>query len=185
MKSQYLHVPLNTSMRDWYRKWFYVEQELEPLTPCDPAQIPETRETWSEKPNTSDMVQVEKLLKLINRAELDGPMVAANFMFRRIQPCKDRVHQMFGYDGSQDATRETPDELPSKEINKHLADLFVMSGYKVLAKGQRAFKLTLPPPQVEKPNFLILTSCTCDMNCNRLALIVTLVLMLFKIRGQD
>jgi hypothetical protein len=24
MKAQYLNVPLNTSMRDWYRKWFYV-----------------------------------------------------------------------------------------------------------------------------------------------------------------
>jgi hypothetical protein len=27
MKVHYLNVPLNTSMRDWYRKWFYVQQE--------------------------------------------------------------------------------------------------------------------------------------------------------------
>jgi hypothetical protein len=27
MKSQYLNVPQNTSIRDWYCKWFYVQQE--------------------------------------------------------------------------------------------------------------------------------------------------------------
>lgn len=92
------------------------------------------------------MVQVEELLKLINREELDGPMVAANFLYRRIQPCKDKVHPMFEYEGNQDATREIPNELPNREIDVRLADLFVMAGYRVPAKGQRAFRLTMLPP---------------------------------------
>jgi hypothetical protein len=35
MKAHYLNVPLNTSMRDWYHKWFYMQQEQEPFVACD------------------------------------------------------------------------------------------------------------------------------------------------------
>jgi hypothetical protein len=44
MKAHYLNVPLNTLMRDWYRKWFYMQQEQEPLTAIDINQIPEQQE---------------------------------------------------------------------------------------------------------------------------------------------
>jgi hypothetical protein len=27
MKVEYLNVPLSSSIRDWYKKWFYVQQE--------------------------------------------------------------------------------------------------------------------------------------------------------------
>lgn len=53
MKAEYLNVPLNTSMRDWYRKWFYVQQEQELLAPCDVSQMPEAQESWSERPTVS------------------------------------------------------------------------------------------------------------------------------------
>jgi hypothetical protein len=39
MKSQYLNVPRKTSMRDWYYKWFYVQQEQKPFMACDISQI--------------------------------------------------------------------------------------------------------------------------------------------------
>jgi hypothetical protein len=37
MKAEYLNVPLNSSMRDWYKKWFYVQQEQEPFVAYDVA----------------------------------------------------------------------------------------------------------------------------------------------------
>jgi hypothetical protein len=37
------------------------------------------------------MVQVEELFGLIDRKKLDGSLVTANFVVRRMQPCKDRV----------------------------------------------------------------------------------------------
>jgi hypothetical protein len=37
MKAEYINVPLNSSMRDWYKKWFYVQQEQGPFVACDVA----------------------------------------------------------------------------------------------------------------------------------------------------
>jgi hypothetical protein len=37
MKVEYLNVPLSSSMRDWYKKWFYVQQEQELFVASDVA----------------------------------------------------------------------------------------------------------------------------------------------------
>jgi hypothetical protein len=37
MKAKYLNVPFSSSMRDWYKKWFYIQQEQEPFVACDVA----------------------------------------------------------------------------------------------------------------------------------------------------
>jgi hypothetical protein len=41
MKAEYLIVSLNSSTRDWYKKWFYVQQVQDPFVACDITQIPE------------------------------------------------------------------------------------------------------------------------------------------------
>jgi hypothetical protein len=41
IKVEYLNVPLSLSTRDWYKKWFYVQQEQVPFVACDVARIPE------------------------------------------------------------------------------------------------------------------------------------------------
>jgi hypothetical protein len=43
---------------------------------------------------------------LFDRNQIDGPIVATNFIFRRVQPCKERVHLMYEYSGSDDVTQE-------------------------------------------------------------------------------
>jgi hypothetical protein len=45
IKAEYLNVPLSLSTRDWYKKWFYVQQEQEPFVACDVARIPEQQES--------------------------------------------------------------------------------------------------------------------------------------------
>jgi hypothetical protein len=49
---------------------------------------------------------VQELLGLFDRNQIDGPIVATNFIFRRVQPCKERVHLMYEYSGSDDVTQE-------------------------------------------------------------------------------
>jgi hypothetical protein len=51
----------------------------------------------------------------INR--LDGPTVALNFICRRVQPCKERVHPLYEYPGSGDPTKESARNLMHKEVN--------------------------------------------------------------------
>jgi hypothetical protein len=45
LKAEYLNVPLSSSIRDWYKKWYYVQQEQEPFIAYDVAQIPEQQES--------------------------------------------------------------------------------------------------------------------------------------------
>jgi hypothetical protein len=67
------------------------------------------------------MVQVQELLELFDKTRIDGPIVMTNFIFRRVQPCKERVHLMYEYSGSANATQESLEELSSVEIDRWLA----------------------------------------------------------------
>jgi hypothetical protein len=117
-------------------------------TPCDVAQVPEQQDSWSEAPRATDMEQVRELLSLINKDIIDGPFVAANFMHRRVLPCKDRVHPMFEYTGHADPTREVGEDLPKGELDRRLDLVFNMRGYQIPRGAPRAFQLSMPPPQV-------------------------------------
>ena len=50
MKAQYLHYPWNTSLDDWYKKWFNIHEEPNTITLCDAGYISEKKTSWSEKP---------------------------------------------------------------------------------------------------------------------------------------
>jgi hypothetical protein len=63
------------------------------------------------------MVQVEELLGMIDRRQLDGPTIALNFICRRVQPFKEWVHPLYEYSGSDDPTRESARNLSRKEVN--------------------------------------------------------------------
>jgi hypothetical protein len=63
------------------------------------------------------MVQVKELPRMFNRSQLDRPRVALNFIFRRVQPCKKRVHPLYEYSGSGDPTKESARNLMHEEVN--------------------------------------------------------------------
>jgi hypothetical protein len=148
MKAEYLNVPLSSSMRDLYKKWFYVQQEQEPFIACDVAQIPEQQESWSARPTSAEMVQVKELLGMFDRSQLDRPTVALNFICRQVQPCKEWVHPLYEYSGSGDPTRESVRSLSCEEVNWWLAQLFDLTGHCQLSSTMKAYKLITPPPQV-------------------------------------
>ena len=47
-----------------------------------------------------------ELLDLIRGMEIRGELVAASFIVRRVQPCKERAHPGFDYSGDDDGTCE-------------------------------------------------------------------------------
>jgi len=85
MKNRYLNCPWNTSLTEWYKKWFYVREEPGSSTFCDVGYIPEKRVSWTDRPAFTG--QVEDLMKLIDWSRLDGPGVVGNFICRRVMPC--------------------------------------------------------------------------------------------------
>jgi hypothetical protein len=43
MKQEYLNCPWNTSLGDWYKKWFYIREEPDSATLCHVRYIPDMR----------------------------------------------------------------------------------------------------------------------------------------------
>ena len=64
MVREYITVPLNTSLKGWNTRWFYMKQSHIAIC-CDVDHIPESQKSWSEKPSSADMDQVRELLGLI------------------------------------------------------------------------------------------------------------------------
>jgi hypothetical protein len=95
MATQYIATPLNTNVKYWAQRWFYMSQAQERVVACDVDQIPVSSAKWSERPNANGMEQVREILQLIDRRRLDGVIVASNFVLCRVQPCKERAHLSF------------------------------------------------------------------------------------------
>ena len=82
MAGEYLTVPLNTSLKGWNVKWFYMKQS-HPAIRYDVDHIPKNQRSWSETPSNDDMEQVKEL-SLIKGVRTNGRLVAASFIVRRI-----------------------------------------------------------------------------------------------------
>ena len=64
------------------------------------------------------MDQVNELLSLIKGVKTNGRLVAASFIARRIQPCKERAHPGFEFKGETDGTRERPEILSRSDVEE-------------------------------------------------------------------
>ena len=91
-------MPLNTSMKGWNARWFYMKQS-HPIVRCDADHILESQKSWSKMPSSTDMEQVRELLGLIKGVKTNGGLVAATFIVHRVQPCKERAHAAFDFKG--------------------------------------------------------------------------------------
>jgi hypothetical protein len=85
---------------------------------------------------------------MFDKSQLDEPTVALNFICRRVQLYKERVHLLYVYSGSGDPIRESARNLSREEMNWWLAQLFDLIGYRQLLNTMKAYKLITPPPQV-------------------------------------
>ena len=105
MVGEYITVPLNTSLKGWNARWFYMKQS-HPAIRCDVDQVLENQRSWSEKPSIADIEQVEELLGLIKGVKMNGALVAASFIVGHVQPCKERAHTGFDFKRDTDSTQE-------------------------------------------------------------------------------
>jgi len=148
MKNRYLHCPWNTSLTEWYRKWFYIREEPGSSMFCDVGYIPEKRVSWTNRPEFDS--QVADLMKLIDWSRLDGLGVVGNFMCRPVMPCQKRVHSAYEYAGSVDPTRMRSEVLEKAEVQHLLNELFNFAdgGFVRGSDRVQAFKLGRPAPKV-------------------------------------
>ena len=83
MAGEYLTVSLNTSLKGWNSRRFYMKQS-HPTIRCDVDHILESQKSWSEKLSSADMEQVRELLGLIKGMKTNSGLVAVSFIVRRV-----------------------------------------------------------------------------------------------------
>jgi len=149
MVREYIQVPLNTSLKGWNAKWFYIRNaELSMSAGIDHLAVPSAN--WSARPNGEEMTQVVELLHILGqmRNNLNGVGVAINFICRWIQPSKERVHSTCEYAGDEDTAREAPKRISSDVAYAHLLELFSTNTQLNNVGQQRAYNIMNPPPRV-------------------------------------
>ena len=150
MASEYLTIPLNMSLKGWNTRWFYMKQS-HPAVRCNTDHIPESQRSWLELPSNDDMEQVKELLGLIKSMRTNGGLVAASFIVRRVQPCKERALPSFEFKGETDGTRERPGILSRNVVEERTAELFAPFASFSLSVYTKPFNCKNLPPQVHIP----------------------------------
>ena len=125
MASEYLTMALNTSLKGWNTRWFYMKQS-HLVVRCNVDHILESQRSWSELPSNDNMEQVKELLGLIKGVRTNGGLVAASFIVRRVQLCKERAHLGFEFKGETDGTRERPEILSRNVVEEWTIELFAL-----------------------------------------------------------
>ena len=97
------------------------------------------------------MEQVNELLSLIKGVKTNGGLVAASFIVRRVQPCKERAHPGFEFKGETDGTRERPEILSRNIVEERTAELFAPLASFGLSGYTKSFNCKNLPPQVNIP----------------------------------
>ena len=66
MVKEYIQVPLNTSLKGWNAKWFYIQNAEQSLSAdIDHLAVPSAN--WSARPTSSEITQVDELLQILGQ----------------------------------------------------------------------------------------------------------------------
>jgi hypothetical protein len=109
-KTEYLYIPLKDSIKGWRLKWFIVENHGNSLPPRSGRQPDVRAPSCSESPTDLEIAEARVLLAevgLLKEKGLTAEAVVANFVFKNIQPLKDKAYPTYLYRGITNSTRVT------------------------------------------------------------------------------
>jgi hypothetical protein len=97
-KTEYLDIPLKDSIKGWRFEWFTMENHNKSL-PARSRRQPDVRmPSWTKVPTDSELAESKVLLAEIYALKnkgLTAEAVVIDFVFKNIQPLKDRVHPAY------------------------------------------------------------------------------------------
>ena len=80
--------------------------------------------------------------------KINGAVVACNFIFCRILPCKERAHPSFDFKGQMDFTQERIEVLTKDDILERAAELFAAVSPYTFDGQHRVYVCSNLPPAV-------------------------------------
>jgi hypothetical protein len=122
-KIEYLDIPLKDSIKGWRLEWIIVENHCKSLPPRSGRQPDVHIPSWVESPTPSEIMEAKVLLAevcLLKDRGLTAEVVVADFVFKNIQPLKDRAYPAYLYSGINDSTRVTNKRIPTEDLVSRL-----------------------------------------------------------------
>jgi hypothetical protein len=118
-KIEYLDIPLKDSIKGWRLEWFTMENHNKSLPPRSGRQPDICTHSWVESPTYSEVAEAKVLLAkicLLKDRGLTAEAMVADFVFKNIQPLKDRVYPPYLYTGVNDSSRVTNRRIPNEDL---------------------------------------------------------------------
>ena len=122
-KTEYLDIPLKDSIKGWRLEWFIVENHGKSLPPRSGRQPDVRAPSWTKSPIDLEIAEARVLLAevgLLKERGLTAEAVVADFVFKNIQPLKDRAYPAYLYSGVTDSTRVTNKRIPAVDLVSRL-----------------------------------------------------------------
>jgi hypothetical protein len=122
-KTDYLDIPLKDSIKGWRLEWFIVENHGNSLPPRSGRQPDVRTPSWTESPTDQEVAEAGALLAevgLLKERGMTAEAVVADFVFKNIQPLKDRAYPAYLYRGLADSTRVTNRRIPALDLVNRL-----------------------------------------------------------------
>jgi hypothetical protein len=122
-KTDYLDIPLKDSIKGWHLEWFIVENHGNSLPPRSGRQPYVHTPSWTESPTDQEVAEAGALLAevgLLKGRGLTVEAVVADFVFKNIQPLKDRAYPAYLYRGQADSTQVTNRRIPVVDLVSRL-----------------------------------------------------------------
>jgi hypothetical protein len=115
-KTDYLDIPLKDNIKGWRLEWFIMENHGNSLPPRSGRQPDVRTPSWTESPTDLEVAEVG----LLKERGLTAEAVVADFIFKNIQPLKDRAYPTYLYRGLADSTRVTNRRIPAVDLVSRL-----------------------------------------------------------------
>jgi hypothetical protein len=122
-KTDYLEIPLKDSIKGWRLEWFIVENHESSLPPRSGRQPDVRTPSWTESPTDQEVAEAGALVAevgLLKERGITAEAMVADFVFKNIQPLKDRAYPAYLYRGLADSTRVTNRRIPTVDLVNRL-----------------------------------------------------------------
>jgi hypothetical protein len=148
-KTEYLDIPLKDSIKGWCLEWFIVENHGKSLPPRSGRQPDVRTSSWVESPTALEVTEARVLLAeicLLKERGMTAEAVVVDFVFKNIQPLKDRAYPTYLYSGITDSTRVTNRKIPTEDLVSQL-DMILRGKVSNVGAPVAYFAWNLPPPR--------------------------------------
>jgi hypothetical protein len=122
-KTKYLDIPLKDNIKGWRLEWFIVEKHGKSLPPRSRRQPDVRTPSWIESPTALEVTEARVLLAkicLLKERGLTVEVVVSDYVFKNVQPLKDRAYPAYLYSGVTDSTRVPNRRIPAEDLVSRL-----------------------------------------------------------------